>query len=544
MNEFITNELIEATYLFCVKRISDTEVAKDLSQDILYEALRVIASGKEFVSFYSWYWKMARNKYADYSTNKKDSILPMEMAGGMATELPQPIENIITTEEILQLNFALSRLATIHREILIRFYLKEQSVKQIANELDIPDGTVKRRLFDAKKNLKERFQTMNTIGKTAYAPADVNWFFGYSAGKAADLMNSTKICAQVMVICRNEAKTVNEIADEMGIAPIYLEEIIEKLVHTELLVSHTKDKYIANHCIFPYEKYVEAEIYACDIFHNDGYAEKINTILFHLKDKITALDFYGNDFDYHYLLWILYVIASDFFGVHSRDYYIQKYNIKDEAERNFRMTMQYTLADESFDLSIWKKLRRKVCSNLHQDFTTSEYGTVEFVNDFATNPFPTEENEDELFWSGGRSKWIDGTNIALLISLAEHPEKKLSVHEEIMVANFLKHGLLKKENNKLLVQLPIFHREIYTKICNLVSTEIKPLAEQYAGKVSIGIEKLLLPYVRKDLLSNFIYWDMQIFLQQMGSLFYYGWDNVLAQPEDYSKSPAGLYILR
>ena len=66
MNEFITNELIEATYLFCVKRISDTEAAKDLSQDILYEALRVVASGKEFVSFYSWYWKMARNKYADY----------------------------------------------------------------------------------------------------------------------------------------------------------------------------------------------------------------------------------------------------------------------------------------------------------------------------------------------------------------------------------------------------------------------------------------------------------------------------------------------
>ena len=95
MNEFITNELIEATYLFCVKRISDTEAAKDLSQDILYEALRVIASGKEFVSFYSWYWKMARNKYADYITSKQNSALPLETAGGMAAEIPQPIESII-----------------------------------------------------------------------------------------------------------------------------------------------------------------------------------------------------------------------------------------------------------------------------------------------------------------------------------------------------------------------------------------------------------------------------------------------------------------
>ena len=54
MNEYITNELLEATYLFCVKRISDTEAAKDLSQDILYEALRVIASEKEFFNLQSY----------------------------------------------------------------------------------------------------------------------------------------------------------------------------------------------------------------------------------------------------------------------------------------------------------------------------------------------------------------------------------------------------------------------------------------------------------------------------------------------------------
>ena len=66
---------------------------------------------------------------------------------------------------------------------------------------------------------------MNHIGKTAYAPVDVSWFWGYSAMKASLLMNSSKICPQIMVICREEAKTVNEIADEMGIAPVYLEEI-------------------------------------------------------------------------------------------------------------------------------------------------------------------------------------------------------------------------------------------------------------------------------------------------------------------------------
>jgi len=36
---------------------------------------------------------------------------------------------------------------------------------------------------------------------------------------------------------------------------------------------------------------------------------------------------------------------------------------------------------------------------------------------------------------------------------------------------------------------------------------------------------------------------MRMFFQQLSSLFYHGWDNVLAQPEDYSTSAAGLCII-
>ncbi|MDE6746553.1 MAG: sigma-70 family RNA polymerase sigma factor, partial [Oscillospiraceae bacterium] len=164
MNEYINGELIENTYLFCVKRVSDTEAAKDLAQDILYEGIRGLAGGREFVSFYSWYWKMARNKYADYVRNKRSPHMPIESAGGIAADIAPPIEKLIAAEDISALNYSLSRLASAYREILIRFYLREQSVNSIADDLGIPVGTVKRRLFDARKKLKERFDNMNTVG--------------------------------------------------------------------------------------------------------------------------------------------------------------------------------------------------------------------------------------------------------------------------------------------------------------------------------------------------------------------------------------------
>ena len=542
MNEYITDELIETTYLFCFRRVSDPESAKDLSQDILFEALRVIASGKVFCHFHSWYWKMAKNKYADFVARKQNLALPVEAVGGMAVETRQPIELLIDAENISQLNFSLSRLASIHREILIRFYLKEQSVKQIALELSIPEGTVKRRLFDARKNLKERFETMNSIGKTSYAPAEVSWFWGFSAGRASNVMCNSKICPQVMVICRKEPKTLIEIADEMGIAPVYLEEMIEKMLRTELLTSPVKGKYVANHCVFPKDKYAEAKILACRIFHDGGYGDKINRILWELKGQITSLPFYGNDFNYDYLLWIWYVIAGNAFGEQGRNHYIGRLNVQDEAEREYRLTMEYTLADENFDGSVWQQMKEREWSNLHQGFHTAEYGHLEFVNDFETAPFPDEEKDDD--WRAGRDKWVDGSNISLLVGLSENPERELSVYEQAMAAGLQKNGLIRKVKNKWIVQIPIFSREVYNKIDGLIMEKMKDIAEAYADQVSQEVAQILLPYVRKDLLSNFAHWDMRIFLQQMGALFYYGWDTQLAQPDDYSCSAAGLYIIR
>ena len=544
MNEFITNDLIEATYLFCVKRISDTEAAKDLSQDILYEALRVVASGKEFISFYSWYWKMARNKYADYISSKQNSTLPIEMAGGMAAENPQPIESIIGAEDISQLNFSLSRLASIHREIIIRFYLKEQTVRQIANELGVPEGTVKRRLFDAKKNLKERFENMNNIGKTAYAPADISCSWGYSAMKASTLMHSSKICPQIMVICRSEAKTVNEIADEMGVAPVYLEEAIEKMLNVNLLVSKSKSKYQANHCVFPKAAYFKARLATCDIFHDNHFGERITEKLLNLEGKIKALDFYGNNFDYKYLMWLLYVQASYVMGHFGGRHYLGKYKDKypKEAERTYGLTIQYVLPEENFDDSCYEKLKAVEWSCLEQGFRTAQYGTVLYHNDFAWSPFPDDSSDDDN-WRIGRDRWIDGENISLLVELAEAPDKTLSAYEKEKAAEFLKNGLLKKESDKLIVQLPIMKIEVHSKIWCMLRDELTPLAEEYADFVSGKVEEILLPYVRRDLMSNFVHWEMSQFFEPKNELFYYGWDKHLAQPEDYSTSAAGLYII-
>ena len=54
MSEYINNELIENTYLFCIKRVANSDTAKDLAHDILLEALKAVSKGKKFTNFYGW----------------------------------------------------------------------------------------------------------------------------------------------------------------------------------------------------------------------------------------------------------------------------------------------------------------------------------------------------------------------------------------------------------------------------------------------------------------------------------------------------------
>lgn len=402
MDEIISEELIENTYLFCRKRIQDSEAAKDLSQDIILCAIAAIRSGKSFTDFYGWYWKMARNKYADYLTARKN--LPVELNMGVASDIPEPIEALISEEEISALNYSLSRLSSINRETVIRYYLKEQTVEEIARALNIPVGTVKRRLFDVRKNVKERIVNMNnTIGKSAYAPAAVDLFYGFCCGKAEEIMNQ-KIAQQIAVIARGEPKTVNQISDEMGVAPVYVEDIVSQMLTCSLLKESGNGRYVTNFCVFPFNIYYRVVSEMNQLFHESEFPRRITEMLYDLKNEITALDFYGNDFDYSYLLWLLYVHAGNEMGFLSAKAIINSRfpMIKDEAERSYRITAKYLSPEETVDNFLIKGIS---WSNLTQEFHTSKYGDVCIDNHFEGYPFA--ENDGGIL---NRNEWVDAGN--------------------------------------------------------------------------------------------------------------------------------------
>src|SRR5918995_1471040 len=69
------------------------------------------------------------------------------------------LDQLIARERAQHLWEALARIKAIDREVLVAFYIQGESLIEIADRLDAPIGTIKRRLHTARKRLKAELES-------------------------------------------------------------------------------------------------------------------------------------------------------------------------------------------------------------------------------------------------------------------------------------------------------------------------------------------------------------------------------------------------
>jgi RNA polymerase sigma-70 factor (ECF subfamily) len=79
-----------------------------------------------------------------------------------------PLDAMIGDEQKAELYRGMERLKAMDRAALMAFYIRGRSLKQISRELEVPIGTVKRRLHVARIRLKRAME-----GAAAGAPVKV-----------------------------------------------------------------------------------------------------------------------------------------------------------------------------------------------------------------------------------------------------------------------------------------------------------------------------------------------------------------------------------
>jgi RNA polymerase sigma factor (sigma-70 family) len=534
--ERFNDGLIENVYLHCYKLLCNKDDAEDLAQDILEHAYTAVYRGKEIGSFYPWFWRLAHNRYCAYLSKRNKTPYTHSVEGGQIAatlETGGHVEDdLIMREEISALNFAVSRLSREHREMVIMFYLKEMKIKDIVDALKTPVGTVKRRLFDTKSNLRKGLGKMNNTaitGKSAYAPASLTRWHGYSAGRHQGKLDNL-ILDQIFIACRFNAKTVNEIADEIGVAPVYLEKIMEYHFEHKFLKRDAKGRILTDFCVIPRQPHHDANYEIGEIYAQFG--AEITAIIEAKRDSISAMGFYGNDFDFRYLLWILYVFACDRFHVMALAANEARWagRVAKDNGKDYRIAGTFTMPDEVIEK---RNVKSVSWSNLHDSFENSDYGRVCYVNFFQHKPF------------ANRDRMINASNAPLLFKLIETGgEHSLNETETEQAAFFISKGVIVKDGGKLKVNIPVMTFETDDKIRMLFTDLLEPLVEKYVDAVNAVCDKFILPHIRGDLMEEYAHWMLGGYFFPIMYVFWWAMKegNTLAIPEDYAKSAAVLYL--
>ena len=249
--EKIITEYLKLIFGFALKRCKNEQDAEDLSQEIVLRAFRALIVKDDIEDTGKFIWTIAHNTLANYyrDTAKSTVGVPLDDVAEMLTD-PDALGEDDDREVIRRLQGEIAYLSKIQRRIIIAYYFENRKQAEIAKELDIPLGTVKWHLFEAKKELKRGMSTMRKTSELKFNPIKFSavGINGHSGLKSASDYLRSALVQNICYCVRNQAKSVNEIADDLGVSPVFVESEVEALEEYGLLCS-SKDGYIVNFII-------------------------------------------------------------------------------------------------------------------------------------------------------------------------------------------------------------------------------------------------------------------------------------------------------
>lgn len=241
MDANILEQYVERVYGYAVGRTFTRDEADDLSQEILFTALRELPKLRDESKFEPWFWGVAANVTKRFRREKGkqralysyDSLSMDDLRSDAYDAEEEETEALYDA-----LRTKLAMLSALYREILILFYYDGLSVKQISERLQIAEGTVTWRLSEGRKKLKRSVLDMQ---ETALRPTKLHIAItgsGEYNGTTIPFPGSyisDALSQSLLYDCREEAKTVEELSELRGVPAYYIEDRLDNLVKREAM---------------------------------------------------------------------------------------------------------------------------------------------------------------------------------------------------------------------------------------------------------------------------------------------------------------------
>ena len=143
-------------YAFVLRRVRDRAEAEDITAEVFHEALRSLGRFQwRGAPFSSWLLRIAANTLADrWQHAAKRGGNAMESMNGTGAEADCSVE--ADAEQRAILYQLVDRLPHDQRLVILRRFLDQKSVREIAEELGRSEGAVKQLQFRALESLRNK----------------------------------------------------------------------------------------------------------------------------------------------------------------------------------------------------------------------------------------------------------------------------------------------------------------------------------------------------------------------------------------------------
>ncbi|MCR9089333.1 MAG: sigma-70 family RNA polymerase sigma factor [Rhodobacteraceae bacterium] len=141
-----------ALFAFIRGRGTDPAAAADTVQDAMLEVWRSAGRYRGEAAAKTWLFSIARNKLID-RTRKGARLSHVEDVPETVDEAPDPEAVMIASSEAARVRACLGRLKPAHLSVIRLAFYEDLTYGEISEIEDVPAGTVKTRIFHAKKLL-------------------------------------------------------------------------------------------------------------------------------------------------------------------------------------------------------------------------------------------------------------------------------------------------------------------------------------------------------------------------------------------------------
>jgi RNA polymerase sigma-70 factor (ECF subfamily) len=141
----------------CALRIlGNPDDAADITQIAFLKLFKNIGSFDSNRTFFSWMYRIAVNEAIDHK--RKNRHFETYQEDNLESEMESPEDSLQKSVNKDQIQASLMRLPDDFKVVLILRHYSELSYRQIGDILEIPEKTVRSRLYSARQHLKDLLQ--------------------------------------------------------------------------------------------------------------------------------------------------------------------------------------------------------------------------------------------------------------------------------------------------------------------------------------------------------------------------------------------------